>query len=382
MSNLKSKKISISNFCKLIPKIELHAHLNGSLNEDILKQLGCDETSISEYQKLTEILNKTSRNLDECFHLFPIAHNATKTKEKLYMATESVIKDFKKDNTIYLELRTTPRSEEDMSKEEYIETVVKCINDCKSKYKILVKLILSINRRQDDNNAEESLKIIIKMKEKYPNIIKGIDLSGDPKVGTFNENLFEKARIAGLKTSIHCAEVKNNEEVKKILDFGPDRLGHAVCLHPDYEGSQENWDLYLQKKIPIECCLTSNVICGTVERYEEHHIQELINLRLPFSICTDDKGVFRTNSSKEYEHVMKYFKISPTDLYQFNYNSVEQSFASDEEKKRLIHVLNKVLYLFLGDIFSMVQIKDYCDEPVDEQLYRDLNLAPMWREFY
>lgn len=79
---------------------------------------------------------------------------------------------------------------------------------------------------------------------------------------------------------------------------------------------------------------------------------------------------------------MKHFKISPTDLYQFNYNSVEQSFASDEEKKRLIHVLNKVLYLFLGYIFSMVQIKDYCDEPVDEQLYRDLNLAPMWREFY
>ncbi|CAG9858032.1 unnamed protein product [Phyllotreta striolata] len=329
-------KINTKEFCQKFPKIELHAHLNGSLNEDILRQLGCSDTSIEKYQKLTNILNKTTRTLEECFDLFKVAHNATKTQENLYLAAQSVIRDFDKENTIYLELRTTPRSEEDMSKEEYIETVVRAIKDCKNVCSILVKLILSIDRSQDAQTARESLDVILKMKEKHPEIIKGLDLSGNPSVGNFDVNLFEKARRSGLKISIHCAEVKNDEEVKKILEFVPDRLGHCVFLHPKHNGSAENWNIYLEKKIPIECCLTSNITCGIIEKYEAHHIGELIESKLPFSICTDDKGVFRTTLSNEYEQVMKHFDVSPKRLYQFVCETVKQCFASDDEKRLLL----------------------------------------------
>ncbi|CAG9839468.1 unnamed protein product [Diabrotica balteata] len=368
------KQYSISSFCKILPKIELHAHLNGSLNTDILKKLGCNNDAIAEYQ-LTDIMSKSSRTLEEVFQLFNVAHNATKTKENVYLAAKSVIEDFDKENTVYLELRTTPRSEEEMSEEEYVETVIKAITDCKETCKkVLVKLLLSINRRANKESSMKTLDVIIKMKDKYPDIIKGIDLSGNPMIGTFDEDLFEKARQAGLKTAIHCAEVKNDEEVSKILKFGPDRIGHGIFLHPHHGGSQENWDLYCEKKIPLECCLTSNVLSESVEHYGEHHIQKWIDLRLPFSINTDDKGVFATTLSKEYEHVLRHFKLTPQELWNISYESMGHSFASEEEKKDLQQKLAKWYFHVQDTLISKINLININDDNVDHKLYDQIDI--------
>lgn len=159
-----------------------------------------------------------------------------------------VIDDFYNDNVVYLELRTTPKDTNKMTKAEYIESVVKAITE--NEKNIIVKLLLSINRNQTLQDSEQSLQTIIEMKDKYPDIIKGIDLSGDPKVGNFNEDLFLAAKKGGLLVALHCAEVQNNEEVQAMLKFQPDRLGHCTFLHPKYGGSQSNWETYCNLKIP------------------------------------------------------------------------------------------------------------------------------------
>nr|CAI5834393.1 unnamed protein product [Callosobruchus analis] len=325
----------IEHFCFDLPKIELHAHLNGSLTDQCLKELNCKDTSIKEYKRIADVLDKTERTLTECFEVFNIAHKATNNVDAVYKATQSVIQDFyHNDHVVYLELRTTPRSEEGMSKEDYVLAVVMAIKE--NSFDIIVKLILSIDRRLSIEESFDSLNVILKMKSKYPDVIVGIDLSGNPHEGEFNVDLFQKARDSGLKTAIHCAEIKNDEEVEKILRFGPDRLGHATFLHPSFGGNQSNWDLYCKKNIPIECCLTSNVISGTSKSYQEHHISEWIKRSLPFCICqTDDKGVFCTSLKKEYEMVAKYHGLEAKDLWQTVYSTVDYIFASDEIKTRL-----------------------------------------------
>lgn len=201
------------------------------------------------YMELISILNKNNRVLDECFELFQVAHDVTNNPNAVYIATKRVIEEFASENVMYLELRTTPRSEVNMTKEEYINAVIRAIKE--NKKNITVKLILSINRSHDVKNSQDSLEVILKMKNMYPDIIRGIDLSGNPNVGQFESAIFKVAKENGLYTTIHCAEIKNDEEVKEILNFGPDRLGHATCLHPNFEGCQENWQLYCEKKIPV-----------------------------------------------------------------------------------------------------------------------------------
>ncbi|KRT86312.1 hypothetical protein AMK59_1091, partial [Oryctes borbonicus] len=268
---------------------------------------------------------------------FKVAHDVTITKQAVYTATKDVIEDFYQDNVIYLELRTTPRAVEGLSKTEYIEAVIEAIKD--NQLNIVVKLLLCIDRRHEISISENALELIIEMKNKYPDIIKGIDLCGNPNVGIFDAKLFAKARKNRLKLSLHGGEVKNDEEVREIFELKPERIGHGTCIHPDFGGSEMLWNLYKEAKIPIEICLTSNVICGTSKSYKEHHVSEWIKNDFPFSISTDDKGVFNTTLSKEYELLQKNFNLNEHDLWKIAFNSINQSFADDVEKNNLKGVL-------------------------------------------
>lgn len=72
------------------------------------------------------------------------------------------------------------------------------------------------------------------MRKKYPEIVVGIDLSGDPTKGKFADykEIFTKARAEGFRLALHCAEVKNEEEILEMLTFmtTDDRIGHGTYI--------------------------------------------------------------------------------------------------------------------------------------------------------
>lgn len=62
-----------------------------------------------------------------CFQVFSIAHALTSTPETLAMATTLTLQEFHDDGCCYIELRSTPRSTPYMTKEQYIDTIVHCM---------------------------------------------------------------------------------------------------------------------------------------------------------------------------------------------------------------------------------------------------------------
>lgn len=226
--------------------------------------------------------------IDRFFQLFKIIYILTATPEAVQIATERVIEEFSHDNVIYLELRSTLRKEDNMTKIDYIESMIKGVLCCRQKFpKTIVKLLISINRGEKIESAIENVKLAIEYFKKYPDIIVGIDTSGNPEKSKFCDylKLLETARREGLKFSVHCAEIVENQEVKEILDFYPDRIGHGTCIHESFGGSQSNWNNLLLKKIPVELCITSNIKCKTVESYEKHHFKLLYNVKHPISLA-------------------------------------------------------------------------------------------------
>ena len=117
--------MDMQDFCRRLPKVELHAHLNGSLSMNTLQKLykmqGSDVTVCDQ-----AFMNTDFSSLSECFKIFDIAHALTITPEAVFVATCDVIKEFHEDNIIYLELRSTPRAVKDsMTKTEYLEAIIK-----------------------------------------------------------------------------------------------------------------------------------------------------------------------------------------------------------------------------------------------------------------
>ncbi|XP_014476859.1 PREDICTED: adenosine deaminase-like protein isoform X2 [Dinoponera quadriceps] len=284
-------------------------------------------------------------SLSECFKVFEIAHALTVTPQAVFVATCDVIRDFHKDNVIYLELRSTPRAVEGlMTKKEYLEAMIKALEASRSESpRILVKLLVSINRKHGYEAAKENVNLAIQFMKQYPEHIVGLDLSGDPTAeGSFVE-LLKTAKKAGLKIAAHCAEIPNEKETNDILKFKPDRLGHCTCIHPSLQGSEQLFDTLLQSKIPVELCLTSNIKCRTVSSYAAHHFQYLYKAGHPITIGTDDKGVFDTCLSNELEILSSVFNVGKEQLKELSALSVRYSFASTEEKEKLTLIIENFL---------------------------------------
>lgn len=256
----------------------------------------------------------------------------------MFTATYDVVKEFREDNVIYLELRSTPRCVPDqMTKEDYIEAIIKAFEQCKTDFPdIIAKLLISVDRKQGAEAAEENIRLAMAFNKKYPQYILGIDLSGDPVQGDAFISLLKTARAAGLKIAAHCAEVPNEMETLDILSFKPDRLGHCTCIHPNLQGSKKLFDMLLKSKIPVELCLTSNVMCKTVPTYEAHQFKYFYEANHPVCLSTDDKGVFKVSLSSELELAASTFHLDHDAIERLCRSSVEYSFATAEEKMKLL----------------------------------------------
>jgi len=105
---------------------------------------------------------------------------------------------------------------------------------------MLVKLVLSLDRREDAAAALETVHLAHRLRTgggAAADLVVGIDLCGNPAVGELGTWLpaLEKARELGMKITLHGGEVPNEVEVARMLEFKPDRFGHMCCLSAELE---------------------------------------------------------------------------------------------------------------------------------------------------
>ncbi|EER97681.1 hypothetical protein BDA96_02G425800 [Sorghum bicolor] len=346
-------------WCVALPKVELHAHLNGSVRNSTLlelaKQLGCDK-GVIVFEDVKDVIMKSDRSLPECFKLFDLFHILTTDHDTVTRIAKEVVEDFAAENVVYLEIRTTPKNNEakGMTKRSYMDAVIKGLKEVEAvdvalfdsnfrtnetlnsklldgdakKKKIYVRLLLSIDRRETASAALDTVNLAMEMKDQG---VIGIDLSGNPVVGEWETYLpaLQHAKNLGIPITIHCGEVANRKEIQAVLDFCPQRLGHVCCLN-DVE-----WEKLKSLMIPVEICLTSNVMTGGAPSLELHHFADLYNAKHPLSLCTDDSGLFSTSLSNEYYLVATTFGLSKSELFQLAQDAVQFVFADDVVKKSL-----------------------------------------------
>lgn len=264
-------------FCQKMPKIDLHAHLSGCVRPSTLLELSKNkgtELSIQAERLLSasSYIKRESRTLSECFEIFNLIHSIMNNKETLRRVVYEALYDFYHDNVVYLELRTTPRQLPDgTSKREYIETVLEVIRSFTSDKKCFhVKLLLSIDRASRDfEDSKNTMNLCIEYYIK-DNLVVGVDVGGNPTKGSLEylEPILLQAKEHNIPITLHCGEVCNDKEMEFVLNFNPNRLGHALFLNHSHVNELLSRPKAL--KIPIELCPTSNMKTLLLETLDHH----------------------------------------------------------------------------------------------------------------
>lgn len=91
----------------------------------MLKLIELRKKSNPRYENVIDL--SAFRSLKECFDIFKLAHDLVDSVDAVRLSTENVIGEMSEDNVVYLELRSTPRATEHMTKSECLQAIIDTI---------------------------------------------------------------------------------------------------------------------------------------------------------------------------------------------------------------------------------------------------------------
>ena len=241
-----------------------------------------------------------------------------------------ILEEFERDGVVYLELRSSPKHTPHMTKTEYIDTIIDCIAAYPGA--MTTRYLISIDQSKPLAEMQENADLAILYSScQY---VCGVDLCGNFYSANKDHSLevLAKCKAAGLKIACHIAEdpavADHTADLLRVIQ--PDRLGHATLIDPNSRDGR----LVREKKMLIECCMTSNILCKSVPSYSAHHFKKWHDLGHPVLLCTDDSGTFDTSLTAEYEKAVVCWGLSEADFREMNRRAVEWVF-DEGVKERL-----------------------------------------------
>ena len=337
---MKSDTTSPLNVYKLLPKVELHRHLEGSLRLQTMLDIAnahgitisADILHLSDMVQVQDEDPLTFQNFLAKFNTLRLFY---RSPDVIHRVTREAVEDAAKDNVKYMELRFTPVAlsrAERFPLHDVIEWVCASAAEAAKEYDIKVRLIASVNRHESPELAEQVTWLAASHIERG---IVGIDLAGNEaefSVKPFAP-IFAEAKQAGLHLTIHAGEWAGAENVREaIQDVGAERIGHGVHVMED----EEVINLARERGTNFEVCTTSNYQSGVVAALSAHPLSRMLQAGLNVSIGTDDPSVSRIDLTHEYKLVCEDLGVPMHVLKRSILSAAKAAFLPEDEREELV----------------------------------------------
>ena len=330
-----------------LPKAELHRHLEGSLRLDTMLDVARKHgmtvpATVVNLSRLVQVQDQEPMTFENFLGKFNTLRMFYRSPEVIDRITREAIEDAAKDNIRYLELRFTPVAlsrAERFPLHDVMEWVCNSAKEGAKKYGVTVRLIVSVNRHESIELAEQVVWIAAGMMDKG---IVGIDLAGNEAQFPARpfQSLFKEAHQAGMAVTVHAGEWGGAENVREAIErFNATRIGHGVrVLEDEYTTA-----LAREHGTTFEVCITSNYQTGVFKSLQEHPLSKMIAAGLNVTLNTDDPSISQITLSNECRVAVEELKISKDVLKQRMLAAVQAGFLNVADKKKMLESLQKEL---------------------------------------
>lgn len=343
-------------FLRTLPKVLLHDHLDGGLRPTTIIELAKD----TGYKKLP---TRDAGDLADWFHrgaqrgslplyLEGFAHTCgvMQTEESLERVSYEMMEDMKHDGVVYVETRFAPvfHTEKGLHWEQIVAAVLRGLERGKREFGVEFGLIICAMRNM--KLSQEMAELAVDFRERG---VVGFDLAGEeggypPKK---HVDAFHYIQRANFNITVHAGEAFGKESIWQAIQWcGAHRIGHATRLIEDIKVDDDDQtqvlnmgslaQYVLDKRIPLEICLTSNVDTGAVKSVEEHPFGLFHRYKFRVTLNTDDRLMSDTTMTKEFKIAHEAFKLTLLDLEKITINGMKSAFIP--YKKRIALIYDKI----------------------------------------
>ena len=324
-------------------KVELHLHLDGSLDLPTAYELAKSRNVIDDTMTFEEFTNRMSvpsdnPSLEECLKCFAFPTAIMQDKEALELTTYTLIRNLKELGLVYAEIRFAPQLHvnKGLTQYEVLEAVVAGRNRALKDFDLLTNIICcAMTIGPAKINEEANLETVRVAKEFLGKGVCAVDLAGNEGACPILDfkPVFDLAKELGVPYTIHAGEAGPASNVWDAVEvMGAQRIGHGGHSTEDPKVKQ----MMIDKQIPYEFCVTSNIQCHVQPSYEEHAMIELLRDGALVTMNSDNMTLSKVTIHSEMEKAITRMGLTEEDCHQLNRNAIKAAFLSDEEKEALL----------------------------------------------
>lgn len=347
-------------FIQSVPKVLLHDHLDGGLRPstiiELAEETGYDKLPTKNPSELAEWFHRGAKRGSLPLYLEGFAHTCgvMQTEKALERVAYEMMEDMYDDGVVYVETRFSPifHTEKGLHWDEVVNAVLRGLERGQKDFGVQYGLIICAMRNM--NLSQEMAELAVDFRERG---VVGFDLAGEE--GGFppkkHVDAFHYIQRENFNITIHAGEAFGKESIWQAIQWcGAHRIGHATRLiedigldkrEPNKIAKMGSLAQYvLDKRIPLEICLTSNVDTGAVKSLGEHPFGLLHKYKFRVTLNTDDKLMSDTTMTKEYKIAHQVFKLGLDDMEKIAINSMKSAFIPYNRRIRIIYDIIKPGY--------------------------------------
>ena len=327
--------ISIHNFIEGIPKAELHLHIEGTFEPDLMFEIARRNNISINYKSVDELKKAYNfNNLQEFLDIYYAGASVLIYEQDFYDLTWAYLTKVHEQNLVHTEIFFDPQTHTDrgISFDTVIQGIHSALEDAKEKLGISSQLIMCFLRHLDEVAAFDILEQALPYKKWIAGV--GLDSSEMGHPPSKFENVFSKALDEGFITVAHAGEEGPAAYVWEAINLLKiSRIDHGNRSLEDDQLIKH----IAEKQIPLTVCPLSNLALKVVEDLKDHPMLQLMEAGLMVTINSDDPAYFGGYMNENYIQIAAALNLSKKQITDLAKNSFKASFLSDVEKEKLMN---------------------------------------------
>ena len=331
--------MNITEYIKKIPKAELHLHIEGSFEPELMFEIAQRNKVEIPYQSVEEVKKAYQFScLQDFLDIYYAGASVLFYERDFYDLTMAYFAHCAEENVVHTEIMFDPQThtKRGISFETVINGIQKAREDAQEKYGISSLLIMSYLRHLSEEDAFETLEQSLP----YKHLIKAVGLDSSEKGNPPSkfQKVFEASIKEGYVPVAHAGEEGPAEYIWEALDLLKiSRIDHGNnCLTDEVLVKK-----LVDEKIALTVCPLSNLELKVVDDLKDHPLKKMLNLGLKATVNSDDPAYFGGYMNANFLQTAEALDLTQEDVKTLVKNSFEYSLLSDDEKQKyLIQVEN------------------------------------------
>jgi adenine deaminase len=322
---------SNSNFIQSLPKAELHLHIEGTLEPELMFAIAQRNGIKLPYDSVEDLRAAYQfNNLQDFLDIYYAGANVLLHEQDFYDLTLAYLQKVKSQNVVHVEVFFDPQTHTDrgVSFETVIGGIRRALKEGEENLGITSKLIMSFLRHLSEEAAFTTLEMALPFKDWIAGV--GLDSSELGNPPSKFERVYEKAGAEGFLLMAHAGEEGPAEYIWESLKLlKVTRIDHGNnCLQDESLVSE-----LVEKQIPLTVCPLSNLKLQVVKDMQEHPLKTMLDKGLLVTVNSDDPAYFGGYMNENYEAVTEVLNLNESDLILLAKNGFKASFLNKNEKE-------------------------------------------------